>query len=98
MINDYLVRWSTANRDKVAPQLTHYETNPFAIQNQASHFASNLMLPKGKAAGLPNPPLIVQGTTIKRPGIPMECVSESGLINENMQSGWRMIARSDKIR
>jgi hypothetical protein len=57
MINDYLVRWSPANRDKVAPQLTHYETNPFAMQNQASHLAFNLMLPEGKAAGIPNPPL-----------------------------------------
>jgi hypothetical protein len=56
------------------------------------------MLPKGKAAGIPNPPLIVQGTTIKRLGIPMECGQEFGLINENKQSGWRMIARSDEIR
>jgi hypothetical protein len=38
IINDYLVRSSTANRNNVAPQLTHYETDSFAIQNQASHF------------------------------------------------------------
>jgi len=37
MINDYLVRWSTANHDNVATQLMHYKTNSFAIQNQASH-------------------------------------------------------------
>jgi hypothetical protein len=55
------------------------------------------MLPEGKAAGIPNPPLIVQGATIKRPGIPMECAQESGLINENTQSGLRMIFSSDKI-
>ena len=55
MINDYLVRWSPANGDKVAPQLTHYETNPFAIQNQASHLAFNLMLPEGTAAGNTQP-------------------------------------------
>jgi hypothetical protein len=97
MINDYLVRWVTANRDKVAPQLTHYETNSFAVQNQASHIASNLMLREGKAAGIPNPPLIDQGTTIKRLGIPIECAPESGLIDENTQSGLRMISWSDKI-
>jgi hypothetical protein len=97
MINDYLVRWSAANHDKVAPQLTHYETDSFAIQNQASHLAFNLMLREGKAAGLPNPPLIDQGTTIKRLGIPMECAPESGLISESTQSGLRMIFSSDKI-
>jgi hypothetical protein len=37
MINDYLVQWRTANHDNVATQLTHYKTNSFAIQNQASH-------------------------------------------------------------
>jgi len=37
MINDYLVRWSTANHDNVATQLMHYKTNSFTIQNQASH-------------------------------------------------------------
>jgi hypothetical protein len=37
MINDYLVKWRTANHDNVATQLTHYKTNSFAIQNQASH-------------------------------------------------------------
>jgi hypothetical protein len=37
MINDYVIRWSTANHDNVATQLTHYKTNSFAIQNQASH-------------------------------------------------------------
>ena len=97
MINDYLVRWSAANHDKVAPQLTHYETDSFAIQNQPSHLAFNLMLREGKAAGIPNPPLIDQGTTIKRLGIPMECAAESGLISESMQSGLRMIFSSDKI-
>jgi hypothetical protein len=55
------------------------------------------MLPEGKAAGIPNPPLIVQGATIKRLGIPMECAQESGLINENTQSGLCMIFSSDKI-
>jgi hypothetical protein len=55
------------------------------------------MLPEGKAAGLPNPPRIYQGTTIKRLGIPMECAPESGLITESMQSGLRMIFSSDKI-
>jgi len=45
MINDYLVRWSTANRNKVVSQLTHYETDSFAVQDQASHRAFNLMLP-----------------------------------------------------
>jgi hypothetical protein len=92
MINDYLVRWSTANRDNVGRQLTHYETDSVAIQNQASHLVFNLILPEGKAAGTPNPPLIVQGTTLKRIGIPMKCAPESGLINENTQSDWRMIA------
>src|SRR4029077_15824279 len=37
MINDYLVQWRTANHDNVATQVTHYKTNSFAIQNQASH-------------------------------------------------------------
>jgi hypothetical protein len=32
MINDYLVRWSTANYDNVANQLMCYKTNSFAIQ------------------------------------------------------------------
>jgi hypothetical protein len=41
MINDYLVRSSTANHDNVANQLTHYKTNSFAIQNQASHLSFN---------------------------------------------------------
>jgi hypothetical protein len=58
MINDYLVQWSTANHDNVATQLTHYKTNSFAIQNQASHFTFNSESPEGGAAGAPNPPLI----------------------------------------
>jgi len=41
MINDYLVQWSTANRDNVANQLMRYKTNSFAIQNQASHLTFN---------------------------------------------------------
>ncbi len=64
MINDYVVRWSTANRNKVAPQLTHYETDSFAIQNQASHLVFNLILPGREAAGTPNQPPILQGTTL----------------------------------
>jgi hypothetical protein len=51
MINDYMVRWSTANRNNVAPQLTHYETDSFAIQNQASHLAFNLIFYRKEAAG-----------------------------------------------
>jgi len=41
MINDYLVRWSTANHDNVANQLMCYKTNSVAIQNQASHLTFN---------------------------------------------------------
>jgi len=37
VVNDYLVQRRTANHDSVATQLTHYKTNSFAIQNQASH-------------------------------------------------------------
>jgi hypothetical protein len=40
---------------------------------------------------LPTRRSLVQGTTIKRLGIPMECARESGLIDENTQSGRRMI-------
>ena len=40
MINDYVVQWSTANRDNVAAQLMRSEINSFAIQNQASHLTS----------------------------------------------------------
>ena len=69
IINDYLVRSSTANRNNVAPQLTHYETDSFAIQNQASHLAFNLMLSERSGEKVAYPPLIVQGTTKKRLGI-----------------------------
>jgi hypothetical protein len=72
IINDYLVRSSTANRNNVAPQLTHYETDSFAIQNQASHFAFNLMLSEQSGGKVAYPPLIVQGTIKKRLGIFME--------------------------
>jgi hypothetical protein len=80
-----------ANHDNVATQLTHYETDSFAIQNQASHYVESNVTGR-KAAEFPTPPLIVQGTTNKAPGIPMECVQESGSIDENTQSGRRMIA------
>jgi len=76
MINDYLIRWSTANHDNVATQLTHYKTHSFAIQNQASHVIFNSLSPEGTAAGAPNPPLISQGTPKKRLGLPMECAQE----------------------
>jgi hypothetical protein len=46
MINDYVVRWITANRDNVA-QLMRSEINSFAIQNQASHLTSD---PAGKVS------------------------------------------------
>jgi hypothetical protein len=70
--NDYLVRSSTANRNNVAPQLPHYETDSFAVQNQASHLAFNLMLSEQSGGEVAYPPLIVQGTTKKRLGIFME--------------------------
>jgi hypothetical protein len=60
-----------------------------AIQNQASHVTFNSGSPEGRAAGDTNPPLISQGTTIKRHGIPMG--REFGLSDEKTQSGWRMI-------
>jgi hypothetical protein len=41
MINDYLVRWSTANHDNVANQFMGYKTNSFAVKNQASHLTFN---------------------------------------------------------
>src|SRR6266566_804902 len=47
MINDYVVQWSTANRDNVAAQLMRSEINSFAIQNQASHLTSD---PAGKVS------------------------------------------------
>jgi hypothetical protein len=88
MINDYLVRWSTANHDNVATtQVTHYKSHSFAIQNQASHVIFNSLSPEGRAAGAPTRRSLVQGTTIQCLGIPMECVPESGLVNENTQSG-----------
>jgi hypothetical protein len=77
MINDYLVQWSTANHDNVATQLTHYKTNSFAIQNQASHVTFNSGSPEGRAAGAPTRRSLVQGTTKKRLGIPMECGPET---------------------
>jgi hypothetical protein len=58
MINDYLVRWSTANHHNVATQLMHQKTHSFAIQNQASHVIFNSLSPEGRAVGVPNPPLI----------------------------------------
>ena len=72
IINDYLVRSSTANRNNVAPQLTHYETDSFAIQNQASHLAFNLMLSEPSGGKVAYPPLIVQDTIKKRVSIFME--------------------------
>jgi hypothetical protein len=91
IINDYLVRSSTANRNNVASQLTHYETDSFAIQNQASHLAFNLMLSERRGGKVAYPPLIVQGKIKKRLGIFMECAPESDLIDESTQSGCRMI-------
>jgi hypothetical protein len=41
MINDYLVRWSTANHDNLAKQLMCYKANSFTIQNQAGHLTLN---------------------------------------------------------
>jgi len=58
MINDYLVRWSTANHDNVATQITHYKTNSFTIQNQASHVTQFLVTRKEERRELPTPPLI----------------------------------------
>jgi hypothetical protein len=58
MINDYLVRWSTANHHNVATQLMHQKTHSFAIQNQASHVIFNSLSPEERAVGVPNPPLI----------------------------------------
>ena len=72
IINDYLVRSGTANRNNVAPQLTHYETDSFAIQNQASHLAFNLVLSERSGEKVAYPSLIVQGTT-KSVFIFMEC-------------------------
>jgi hypothetical protein len=92
MIKDYLVRWSAANHHNVATQLTHYKTDSFAIQNQASHVTFNSLSPEGRAAGAPNPPLVSQGATLMRLGIPTECVPESGLVDEHIQSDWRTIA------
>jgi hypothetical protein len=45
--------------------------------------------PKEERREIPNPPLIGQGTTIKRHGIPMG--REFGLSDEQTQSAWRMI-------
>src|SRR5205823_14450429 len=42
MINQYLVQWSTANRDKVVNQVARYKINSFPIQNQANHITANL--------------------------------------------------------
>jgi hypothetical protein len=72
-------------------------TTFFAIQNQASHLTFVPMSPEGRAAGAPTRRSLVQGTTIQRPGIPMECAPESGLVDEHIQSDWRMIAGSDKV-
>src|SRR6266576_2222597 len=43
MINDYVVQWSTANRDNVAAQLMGSEIIPVANQNQASHLLVTLL-------------------------------------------------------
>jgi hypothetical protein len=51
-----------------------------------SHFTR-----KEERRELPTRRSLVQGTTKKRLGIPMECARESGLIDENPQSDWRMI-------
>ena len=50
MINDYLVRWSTANHDNVATQLTHYKPNPSQFRIKRAILPSHPMSPKGKAA------------------------------------------------
>jgi len=56
MIDDYLVRWSTANHDNVANQFMCYKTNSFAIQNQASHLALNqLKDARGLSGGKTSP-------------------------------------------
>jgi hypothetical protein len=41
MVNNYVVRWSTANHDNVFNQLMRYGISSFAIQNQPSHPTSN---------------------------------------------------------
>ena len=90
IINDYLVRSSTANRNNVAPQLTHYETDSFAIQNQASHLAFNLILSElTRWRRLPTRRSIVQGAT--KSARFLRSVPESDLIDESTQSGCRMV-------
>jgi hypothetical protein len=89
IINDYLIRSSTANRNNVAPQLTHYETDSFAIQNQASHLAFNLMLSKPSGGEVAYPPLIRHNQ--KAPWHFYGGAPESDLIDKSTQSGCRMI-------
>src|SRR6266550_7675088 len=57
MINDYLVRWSTANHQKVATQLMQQKT---LLRNSESseHVIFNSLSPEGRAVGVPNPPFI----------------------------------------
>jgi hypothetical protein len=50
------------------------------------------MSPEGKAARVPNSPAAHdQGNPSKAPWLPMQAAWESGLIDENTQSDWRMI-------
>jgi hypothetical protein len=77
MINDYVIRWSTANHDNVASQPMHYKITSFEIQKQVSHLTFNPISPEGRAAGPPTRRSLAQGTTIKRLGIPMECGPET---------------------
>jgi hypothetical protein len=51
-----------------------------------------------KRRELPSPARsLIQGPTNKHLGFRMQCAQESGLIDENTQSDWRMIVSSDKI-
>jgi hypothetical protein len=91
MINDYLVRWSTANPNNVTTQLTHYKTNSFAIQNQASHVIFNSGSPEGRAAGAPTRRSLAKAQPYGTLAYLWRVGRESGLINGTTQSGWRMI-------
>jgi hypothetical protein len=54
---DFCRKWGMANHDNIATDLTNYETDSFAMKNQASHYL-NRMLPKGKRREFPAPPLM----------------------------------------
>jgi hypothetical protein len=74
MINDYLVRLSTANEDKVANELVRCDINAFGKQNQASYLTSNparlellrratILLPILDSFVTPLPPLLLAPNT-----------------------------------